>query len=58
MPDWLTVRLIRHNMKSDRRKTKIPFSHVWFFTFLANVRNPDVAGVHNENDLNMLTRDC
>jgi hypothetical protein len=23
---------------------------------LANVRNPDVAGVHNENDLNMFTR--
>ena len=22
---------------------------------LATVRNPDVAGVHNENDLNMLT---
>jgi hypothetical protein len=25
---------------------------------LANVSNPDVARVHNENDLNMLTRDC
>jgi hypothetical protein len=24
--------------------------------FLANVRNPDVGGVHNENDFNMLTR--
>jgi hypothetical protein len=23
---------------------------------LATVRNPDVAGVHNEHDLNMLTR--
>jgi hypothetical protein len=29
----------------------------WFIP-LANVRNPEVAGVHNENDLNMLTRDC
>ena len=27
-------------------------------TQLATVRNPDVAGVHNENDWNMLTRDC
>jgi hypothetical protein len=26
------------------------------FKLLANVRNPDVAGVHNENDFNMLTR--
>ncbi|MGO9020982.1 MAG: hypothetical protein ACLQVJ_21780, partial [Syntrophobacteraceae bacterium] len=25
-------------------------------TLLANVENPDVTGVHNENDLNMLTR--
>jgi hypothetical protein len=25
---------------------------------LANVRNPDVAGVHNENDLNMLAQRC
>jgi hypothetical protein len=25
-------------------------------TLLATVRNPDVAGVHNEHDLNMLTR--
>jgi hypothetical protein len=23
---------------------------------LAKVKNPDVAGVHNENDLNMLTQ--
>ena len=27
-------------------------------TFLANVINPDVAGVHNGYDLNMLTQRC
>ena len=41
---------------TNHRKRHLP--RLRKFNRLANVRNPDVAGVHNENDLNMLTRDC
>jgi hypothetical protein len=57
MPGWMQSFLLVvkvTGMLGRARKQSLTASS----TFLANVINPDVAGVHNGYDLNMLTQRC
>jgi hypothetical protein len=57
MPDWLAVKLIRHNTRREEardEKQKCPFHRYGSSTFLANTLNPEHSEGQNRNDLDVL----